>query len=442
MKEKRMKRNIKKLLLSCLLITILLFVAGCAQEENPYVTNDDLNYTVSVRYDANGGLFTTNTSVIVDSYDLSAVPNGELALIAPNHEARGNDAFEPVCTGYFLAGWYSQRIEHTDSAGNITYTYSGLWDFENDRLTLDPTREYTAQEPVLTLYAAWIPVFEINFYSLGTGEYLSSYTYNPTSDTEVLVPQWDEETGTINMYRFPTLTGCTFNGAYYDAEGTKPVDTAAVAHTGTVDYAIGTASDTVMDIYIDWMEGNWYHIYTARQFVDNANVAGSYIIHADLDFSEELWPTALMHGSFSGTIEGNGHTFSNIQVTQTNNSKTNAGLFGSLTETAVISDLTLENVTFTIEGGTRVAGTSFGLFAGTVSESATVSNLSIVNGLLQIDSGCYFGTDDYVIGLVAGMGAPESVDASGITCVAVGTDPERLVITVDDDVVTVEFVSE
>ena len=165
------------------------------------------------------------------------------------------------------------------------------------------------------------------------------------------------------------------------------------------------------------------------------------MIHEDLDFEGENWPTSLMHGTFTGTIDGNGHVFRNISLKQTNNSKLCSGLFGQLAETAVISDLVLENVTFTIAGGTRMAGATYGLLAGTVSEGATIEYVAVSSGKLLIDSGCYFGTDDYVIGLVCGMGTT-TVDATNIICEATGDNPEKVTITVSENgVVEVEIVN-
>ena len=103
-------------------------------------------------------------------------------------------------------------------------------------------------------------------------------------------------------------------------------------------------------VYMDLLEGEWYQIYNAEQFIKNARPKGNYVIHADLDFEGEIWPSSLMYGNFAGAIQGNGHKISNVVIEQTNNSKLCSGLFGQLTETAVISDLTLENVTFTIAG--------------------------------------------------------------------------------------------
>ena len=434
-----MNRKLKMLLLALLVLMAVPFLTGCAQEENPYAKNDGENYSVSVKFDANGGFFTTNTSVIVDSYNIAEIPveNGmvKIPLLSPDNSLRGNDAFTVINNGHFLTGWYTQRQETADG-----YVYSGKWDFETDRVEVDPNGSYTASEPVLTLYAAWAPVFEIQFHDLASGEYLESFTFNPQEVTEIQVPKWDEETGAVEMYKFPQRKGYTFNGAYYDAAGSQAVDTEILTHTGVVNEATGTAENNVMQLYIDWMEGEWYHIYNVEQFLDNASVSGNYIIHADLDFEGEIWPSSLMHGNFSGTIQGNGHTFSNITFEQTNNSKVNAGLFGYLSETANISDLTLDNVTFTIKAGTRVVGTCYGLFAGNISAEAVVSGVTIRNSTLQVDSGCYFGADDYSIGLVCGMGSAD-INASGISTAAVGDNPETVVITVADEVVTVEFVT-
>ena len=443
-----MKKKIKATLFALTTFASITLVSGCSSEETPYEINNAENYTVSVKYDANGGNFTTNTSVIVDSYNIADMKtNGdgeaEIALISPDNSARGNDAFTAIKNGYFLAGWYTTRTETgVDSEGNPVYTYSGKWDFENDLLKVDASENYTAEEPVITLYAAWVPMFEIEFYSLDSGDYIDSYTFDPTVVTEINVPEWDEETGAVEMYNFPAKSGYTFDGVYFDAEGTQAVDTAVITHSGAVDYETGTATDNVMKLYVQWIEGEWYHIYTAEQFIDSASVAGNYEIHADLDFEGEIWPSSLMYGNFSGTINGNGYTFKNISLEQTNNSKVNVGLFGNLTEEAQITNLTFENVNFTIKSGTRMVGTTFGLLAGTISGDAKLEGIKVVSSTLLIDSGCYFGVDDYSIGLLCGMGNADVVPDADITCVATGDNPEKVNIVVNGNTVTVDIATE
>jgi len=443
-----MKLRIKVLLLTLVTLGVLTLATGCAGEQTPYEKNDSENYTVSVKYDANGGSFTTNTSVIVDSFNISEVKtnsNGmaEIALISPDNEARKTDAFTPVKSGYFLAGWYAERTENgKDANGNPVYTYGKQWDFEKDLLEVDVNKTYTSAEPVITLYAAWVPLFEIEFYSLESGEYMDSMKFDPNVLTEIKIPEWDSKTGALEMYNFPENSGYTFNGAYLDAEGKQALTGETLAHTGSINYETGTAVDSVMKLYVDWVEGEWYHIYNVEQFVENASINGNYEIHADLDFAEETWPTSFMYGNFAGTINGNGHTFKNIEIAQTNNSKVNAGLFGSLGENANISDVTFENVTFTIESGTRVQGTSYGLFAGSISDTATISNVKVLSSTLQIDSGCYFGVDDYSIGLLCGTGNASIIPDAQITCVATGDEPDTVKITVNGNEVTVEFITQ
>ena len=439
-----MKNRIKSVLSICLLVGILLVISGCSGAQTPYDVNDADDFNVSVRFDANGGTFTTNVTVIVDSFNISSLETdadgmAQIALIAPDDAQRGSgNSFKPVRNDHFLLGWYAERTPAADGEG---YEYSKKWDFEKDRLTVSPSEEHSASDPVMTLYAVWAPLFQIEIYDLGTDDLLDTLSYDPTLG-EVKVPAWDMDKGSVDMEKFPQKKGHTFNGAFYDKEGTMAVDTDTVVHTAQVDVATGTVKDATMKLYVDWLEGEWYHIYTAKQFRNNASLSGNYIIHEDLDFSDEIWPTALMHGNFTGSIQGNGHTFRNIHAKQTNNSKNYAGLFGNVTDTARFEDVCFDNVTYTIEAGTRVVGTNFGLFAGHISDAAALEDVTITNSVLQIDSGIYYTKDsDYIIGLVCAMGAVDAIDHSGITCQAVGDAPETVQITVTEGMVDVDIVN-
>lgn len=444
-----MKLRIKALVLALLTLGTVGLLTGCGAEDNPYVKNDDLNYTVSVKFDANGGVFTTNTATIVDSFDITSMTansdgNVELALLSPDDAKRGREnAFSATKSGYFLAGWYAERTQTgTDAEGNPIYSYGKKWDFNTDLVEVDASKTYTSAEPVMTLYAAWVPMFELEVYALDGGEYIGEYVFNPTEGATLQVPQWNTETGTVEMYKFPTKDGYTFNGLYLDAEGKTPVTEATITHTGMVNTETGVAENHIMKVYVDLKEGEWYHIYNVEQFIENSSVNGCYELYADLDFTEQIWPTKFMYGNFAGTIKGNGYTIKNIEITQTDNSRTNAGLFGNLTESAEIVDVTFENVTVTIQAGSRVVGSSYGLFAGTISETAQISNVNIVSGTLKIDSKCYFAFDDYVIGKVCGLGNADVITNADITCEATGDNPETINITVNGNEVTVEFITQ
>lgn len=442
-----MKLKKKSFLTLCLLLVTMLLISGCSGEKNPYDINDRDNFNVSVKFDANGGLFTTNTSVIMDSFNISNLQTNadgqvEIALLSPDDQQRGKDGFKAYNNGYFLAGWYAERTGTADADGNTVYTYSDKWNFGADTLKVSANGSYSSAEPVLTLYAVWVPMFEIEIYDLDTGDYLDEITFDPTLTNEFALPVWNQDTGCIDMKDIPEREGYTFNAAYLDDKGTQAVSDATIKHTGSVNEENGTASDSTMKLYVDWTEGEWFHIYTAEQFIKNAKVNGNYVIHADLDFSDKIWPTPLMYGGFSGTIQGNGYVFKNINAVQTNNSKTNAGLFGQLKAGAKISDLTIDNASFTIAKGARLSGSCFGLLAGQIESNAELINVKITNSALKVDSNCAFLSEDYSIGLVCGSGDAAGIDASGIKCEATGDAPETLELVVDGTAVRVNKVSE
>lgn len=433
-----MKNKIKSALIPLMLLVLAFALCACGEKSTQFDRNDEAGYTVSVKFDANGGEFTTSCSVIVDAFNISGMAtnsNGmvELALIAPDNTIRGaNDTYNVARNGYFLAGWYTSCTEATDSEGNAVCTYSGKWDFQSSRVEVDPNQTYSSAEPVITLYAAWVPMYEINFYNLGSNELLKTYSFNPTSVSSVMTPQWNEETGAVEMYKFPKRTGYTFNGAFYDAEGTQAVGE-------TVDYPTFEQADTITDaktcvnVYVDWMEGEWYRIYTAEQFVKNVNRAGCFEICADLDFTGLEWPAAYLTGEFKGTIIGNGHTISNVSIVQTDNSKTHFGLFGNLSAGAVLQDIVFRNITATIQAGIRTSGADYGLFAGKISSDATISGVQVLESTLQIDSSCVLSSNDYAFGLVCGAGNSNVLDVADITAIAVGENPESVTITVLED---------
>ena len=363
-----MKLSKRTMMAVCLVLAVALLATGCAANKSPYAKNDADNYTVSVRFDANGGLFATNTSVITDSFNISGMQknaNGEveLALITPDDPIRDREGFEPYYSGYFLAGWYAERTQVSENE----YTYSKKWDFSKDRLTVAAGGDYSSNEPVLTLYAVWIPSFTIEYYDLDSGELLDTKNYNPMTSNGIVAPQWDEGSGKIDMNDFPKRKGYTFNGVYLDAEGTIPATDEVIAHCGIVDVSNGTGSNGTMKLYVDWIEGDWYHIYTAKQFNKLADTKGNYVICADLDFSDVKWPNDLTKGTFTGTIQGNGYSFNNILAPS-------KPLFMELGDSVNISDLTFGFVT---EEGETLEDADMDLVCDQIGENAVLSNVNV-----------------------------------------------------------------
>lgn len=441
-----MKKKISFIIAAVVIVGACMLLASCGGKgAAPYEGYEKEGFDVSVKYDANGGYFATNTSVIVDTYKVSDGTTS-IKLVAPDDTGRGSPNFFTASKSkYFLAGWYTNRVAHVDEEGNeldangniaeitgepVAYDYSGFWDFKNGKLQLDPNKDYSADEPVITLYAAWIPEFSFKFCDL-EGEVLGTYSFDPMYSKELDVPTWDKTTGALKLYKFPDVKGKTFNNVYLDPAGKELVTSSKITHTGVYDLSNATAVGNEMILYLDMLDGKWTNIYTAEQFINNVTLSGNYNIQADLDFAGISWSSTLMHGSFSGTINGNGYSFKNITAKQTETSQLYTGLFGNLTSDAKITDLSFENVSFTIGVGSRMQGASFGLFAGRISSGATLEGVS-VSGKLSVTPSSLI-TSDTEIGLLCGMGDVGSIDISSISAEALlppddYTDPIELVI--------------
>ena len=98
-----MNKKIKVILLLAFALIAAFLVSSC-DDGSPYAMYDESGYQISVKYDANGGTFTTGTTVIVDTYGLNSLPlkNGYRVakLIEPNDKIRGaGSTFTPSKKG-------------------------------------------------------------------------------------------------------------------------------------------------------------------------------------------------------------------------------------------------------------------------------------------------------------------------------------------------------
>ncbi len=463
-----MNNKLKAIIFVLFVFCTVLLTTSCASSDAPFEELDAQGNTVSVSFDANGGTFATGTTVVIDTFNPDKAPidsegNRYISILDPSDSKRGeNNYFTPTVQGCFLAGWYTERTPVLDANGNHldvfggiaketgkqpAYTYSGKWDFESSKYVIEENKSYSSSDPVITLYAGWAPKFAYEFYAFD-GTLLGKYEFTPsaTGKNELTLPDWNEETGEMNMGKFPSLKGKTFTALYLDSEKTQVVETAAIAHSGTFDYATANASGNIMKLYVDYKDGTWYKISTAKQFTNIKDREGCYEITADLDFTGINWPTLFTSGTFSGQIIGNGHTFTNIKnssgtgVVINNTSSSYGGLFGQISSTAKITNITFDNVTLKLEGGTKNSLARFGLFAGLISDGAVFENVSVTNSTLQISNKVSL-PKDCAIGLFAGMGTPEGIDISGITAEALNESDYRdtLSLEVNGNEITLTF---
>ena len=66
-----MNKKIKIFLLMTFALLAVLLVSSCG-DKSQYALYDETGYQVSVKYDANGGEFATDTTVIVDTYGIDS----------------------------------------------------------------------------------------------------------------------------------------------------------------------------------------------------------------------------------------------------------------------------------------------------------------------------------------------------------------------------------
>ena len=424
-----MNSKIKFLLLTVMLLIAVCFVASCSQWDTPYESLDKDGYNVSVRFDANGGIFAGTEDVyIVDVFNLNNAKTNkegkkEISLLAPNDPKRGTGAFEISKTKSIFVGWYTERTLRVDEKGRAldaygeltsvsgreqAYTYSGKWDFNTSVLPLDANKEYKSEENVLTLYAAWVPSFVFDIYA-ENGE--GGYDLLASKETlEIELPRWNDKTGKMDLKDLPAIDGKTFKEASLTKDFTE-IATGKI--NGGIDYETGTMQgDGKVEIYTKWMDGVWFNISTPKQFKDNSRIDGCYIINADLDFTGIVWSSTLAKESFKGQIIGNGHKFTNITVNQGDTSVMRGGVFGGIDATAVIKDISFENVTYNMNAGSLKAGASFGMLAGVISK--------------------IFPDTTYSIGKLSGNVIDKNIDISNISCNVID-DTEALSIEVNEE---------
>lgn len=447
-----MKNLIKLSVLSGLLILAILATTACSGNwEPPYENLNKNGFTVSVRFDSNGGVFAGTKDVyIVDVFNADDVGGKGVYLLAPEDPLRAEGAFEVSRNGYFLAGWYTERTPRVNEKGEALddygvptarsgreqgYSYGGKWDFEKNTLSIEDAEMLNSSNPTLTLYAAWIPYFTYEFYAVNSD---NEYTLvDSVSSIDMEIPQWNTDTGKLDNKNFPQRDGFTFDAAFLDAEKSIPVTGKISGASEFVDYETGTTSTEKICVYSTWLTGNWYKIYNAKQFYNNSRLDGNYILCADIDFSDEVWSLTLAKGRFTGKIYGNGYKISNVSVIQADNSQLFGGLFGAVDQGAILDNVVFENISYEISAGSRMQGATFGLLAGTISSDAVLTDVS-VSGNLVIGKECY-PNDGYVIGLLCSTGGYEEIDISKIICTAAENADNVSVETEINGTVTVNF---
>ena len=485
-----MNKKIKLLITACVLILFCLLVASCRGNniiDKTYEQYDKEGYTISVKFDANGSYFgSQGNNSATDTFkfsDLKENENGqkEVPVIDPESEFRVSEnrlkLEKAAVTGYFFAGWYTNKEAVLDQdgkavlddKGNPQYKYSGSWDFSKPFL-IDATPEtpYTSKVPVVTLYAAWVRNPVVNIYDKVNGVDTLIGTYEITGANYegrniITMPGLNDkgtkyELGTLSSAQFlkngdgveysldlskftkdevGIITSTVFfDGFCLDEARNEKIEGKTYTHPYVYDVETATMHNQALNLYVTSSEknGEWYRIYTADEFNKEAKKDSCLVIMNDLDFTKTAWPNALRNGAFEGVIEGNGHKITNVSI---NSTSSGCGLFKSITEDAVIKDISFDGITATIKAVSTKPGGRYALLAGIIDDGFKFENVSIKNATLKIcASASSIVTADYEVGLLTAQGYSSElgIDWSiGYEAVTEEIDTFNLVITIDAD---------
>ncbi len=427
-----MKRKLKAIILLICVMVASVILASCSQP-NKFDEYAKQGYTVKVTFDGNGAALLTKVgNKLVDLYNPSNYTpdeNGVVHIKVIDPEKRGltDDKTGFLAMPNFMHfGWYRTReavlnddgkfvddlgnvLEYNESNGKYyiegtndesfpLYNYSDPFNFDTD------TIDAKVGEPIeVTLYVAWVKQFEFNFYHVKDGKAtfvrsdMFDYRYIDTTGKNVIgIPSYTDgvamdysyEYSNGGTFNFPKIDNETFDKAYLDEELTKEITTPTFEHQGAIDLETCKATNRIQNIYFTTIPGNVYKIHTAQDLIDNADPYGVYEIDGDLDFTGLTWPTAFSQTVFNGKMvpkSGQQIKFSNIEARFASTSSTTAGVFGALSESAVIENIAFENVKLTVSSvPTNVKDLTMGILFGNVDDKAKLTNVSLTNATMII----------------------------------------------------------
>ncbi len=282
------------------------------------------------------------TAKFSEEFTVTFESNGGSAVAAQDvlEGEKATEPANPTRFGYTFDGWFLD-IELTT-----------LFDF-NTPIIVD-----------VTLYAGWTEVdleeFTVSFESNGG---------SAVADIDVL------DGGLLTLPVPPTRDGFVFAGWFTDVE---------------LEVAFVPATPITADItlYAKWLESDTEEpdgiaIFTAQQFYDaatgsnGADLSETYYLANDIDFTGFTWVGVV--ATFTGEMNGNGKTLSNLTYDNANTAVYN-GLFHQLGG-AKVHNFTIENFTFTSSVTTTRSAIIAGQVQGAV--ASVIENIVIRNSSIS-----------------------------------------------------------
>ena len=353
----------RKSAVMCLLL-LLTIVCLSATLTSCGSSTRDFDGKIKVIYHLEGGIYQNCEQPVIQYYDFSG---GEGNLIVELSKLSGQSI---IRTGYTLEGWYTEKTGEGDNV-----TYSGKWDFENDKVSEDG----------VTLYAKWkkniLYTYEVCYrdendqtvHTLGSYEVSEGDTFN------------DYYASYFGNKRY----GYTALGGLFD-ENDEPWDASFTHPGGEV--------NTAVRVFLHYIEGDYVLVDSPRKLLASKN--SNIYLTSDIDFEGDDFSG---FGDFKGIIKGNGFAIKNFNLSYDSSRNglvtdpdinTEGGLlcislFRSL-KGAEISDITFSDFTVDVKAG--FPGTKMIIVAPLAikMENSTLTNVTVTGATVtcsQLPSG-------------------------------------------------------
>lgn len=364
-----MKRSFKWKCIAALTAFASLFIlGGCSLGTSLEDVKEANNLKAQVTYYANGGLFESHSGT-KEMYYPAGNPAAPIGLIdIPNVEIERD--------GYELEGWYKVVL---DNNGNPVYENTETQEYKLGDKVDFATRLQEGDHWVIA--AKWTPLTKVRvklvvFNEDGTQNTTATLAAGESSyKTGDEVRTFRYTDGKANFEPFTTTSDYTFVEYYSDAACTKLVQWPVGENDG-----VNTEADT--DIYVKYVAGDWNVVRKSTDistmFNGLQNESGRYYLANDITYTSSVAITPLYNG-LAAKLYGNGYTISGLKVTARALETRDIAVFGEIKATAVLRDITFENLTVTYEMKYTSAVTTLGAyFAFTgIQAGASVKNVTL-----------------------------------------------------------------
>ncbi len=420
-----MKKRVKnKLVLLFVGLTALFAAAGCSTGESieEFLAKRELYSHVT--YYANGGSF-EGSDEVKDMYFNAGDQAFNLGIVGTT-----SGTVEITRLNYTFGGWYKAVL---DENGQPKYTVQTQTDKDGN---VSELKVYELGEPVdfdvrLKKDDHWYVVAKWNA-NVRVDVQLVCFDENGNIDPEATVKEEGKDT--------PYTHHAVIGGFTYDTTDKAAVrDTTELFTRADKEYTFVSyyADESCSDesritedilkgedqqenavVYAKYIKGDWTVL---RERIDVSNIfkgnaAGKrFWLYKDIDaknagitFKSEL---STANKDFAGEIQGNGFKISNLKADVTLKNKNDSmSLFGNILDSAIIKNLTIENLTvnYTVRStaGSTMTGSTYFVFTS-VSANAGIENVKLTGTMsvnksstAEITVGYYGG---YADGEYAGM---------------------------------------